>query len=607
MHFSISSIVLTVFLILGIGTKATAQSTDEQLAVQYYQEQDYEKAIPLLETLSKSEERSDLFGYYLKSLIATEKLTNAEKELKQRLKRYPSQYALNVELAHVYDLMQEDKKASKLKESIVEGLKPDEVIIQSTANGFLQKDELAYAIAVYEQGQRILDEPLAYALNLAPLYGQQEQKKKMLNAYLGALRTKLVDLEQVKAELVRHSDNAEDFAAIRDELVSRVQAEPQNELLVDLLSGLFISKREFYQAFVQLRAIDKRRNQGGSRLVGLAKICINNQAYDEAEEIYDYVIGLGKNAPYYAQARLGKLNLKYTLITELDSYSPQDLEELKTDYETFLLESLIPARNRAETMLRLAEIEAVYMAKPKNAIKRLSGLKNLRGLPKFLLAEAKIDLGNYYLLDNDIWEASLLYSQVEKDFKEGPIGQRAKFLNAKLSFYRGEFEWCKAQLDVLKGATSELIANDALQLSLLIEDNLALDTLETPLQLYARSDMFIYMNRIEDAKKTLDTIQQFFPNHSLDDEILFAQARIFKKERKYQDAVNALEKIYSQYAGDLLADDALLMAAELYELKLDNSAKAMELYEKILFEHKASVHVVKARKRFRLLRGDSVN
>ncbi len=221
--------------------------------------------------------------------------------------------------------------------------------------------------------------------------------------------------------------------------------------------------------------------------------------------------------------------------------------------------------------------------------------------------ECKLELADIYLITGEVWESTLLYSQVDKANKGEPIGEEAKFRNAKLSYYKGEFEWARGQLDVLKGGTSHLIANDALALSLLIQDNMGLDSNITGLLIYSRADMLVFQNKEDAALLVLDSILTQLPEHSLVDEVLLKKAEIMKRKGKFLEEASFLQMIIDKYSTDILADDALFLLADLYERRLDNKQKAMDLYQDLLIKFPGSSFVVEARKRFRTLRGDAVN
>jgi tetratricopeptide (TPR) repeat protein len=166
-------------------------------------------------------------------------------------------------------------------------------------------------------------------------------------------------------------------------------------------------------------------------------------------------------------------------------------------------------------------------------------------------------------------------------------------------------------LTVLKGSTEELIANDALQLALLIDDYLdAADSSNTGtnnnLRLFAKADLLIFQNKFDLANKTMDSIKFFTGLNTLADDILMLKANISLKKKEYLSADSIFKQIYTDYPDGILSDDALYKSAVLNEETLKNTDKAKSLYEKIILEYKGSVFGVDAANRFRKLRGDVV-
>jgi tetratricopeptide (TPR) repeat protein len=231
----------------------------------------------------------------------------------------------------------------------------------------------------------------------------------------------------------------------------------------------------------------------------------------------------------------------------------------------------------------------------------------LPGIDKEDLAKAKIQLADALLFTGEVWETTLLYSQAEKMFRTSDIGRTAKLKNAKLAYYTGQFDWAQAQLNVLKAATSDFISNDALYLAMLIGDNSYMDSTYSALGTFARADLLLYQNKLDSAKMALDSIEEFHPGHSLMDDILYKRAEIAEQENDYQKAVEFYARVHSEYPEDLLADDAIYHSAQLYENKLEDTSKAMELYQSLLLHHPGSLYTVEARKRYRSLRGDLLN
>jgi tetratricopeptide (TPR) repeat protein len=288
-----------------------------------------------------------------------------------------------------------------------------------------------------------------------------------------------------------------------------------------------------------------------------------------------------------------------------NKYSQTDLIELEKDYVS-LLNELGRSAFTSQSIRKLANLQAFYLLKPVEAGEQLSKLLELPGISPIVLAQAKLELGDIYILTGEVWEAVLLYGQVEKQFSNEPFGQEAKFKNAKLSFFQGDFVWSKAQLDVLKSSTSQLIANDALNLSLLISDNLQNETDTAALRKYSNAELLIFKNQPDKALTLLDSLNILYPGNSLADDILMAKSKIFLRNNENEKAVFQLQEIAEKHLSELWGDDALFMLADLYENKLAQPTKALELYQKIITDFPGSLYVIEARKRFRLLRGDKL-
>ncbi len=260
----------------------------------------------------------------------------------------------------------------------------------------------------------------------------------------------------------------------------------------------------------------------------------------------------------------------------------------------------------AQLMIEYATFEGFYLHNLPAAITILEELLQFGSVSPEIIATAKLSLADFYLMQGERWEASLLYSQVDKDFKEGVLGEKARYQNAKLSYYAGDFEWAQEQFKILKGATSKLISNDAIDMSVFILDNLGLDTTEVTLQIFASADLLIFQNKFDEALEKLDSIKILFPEHSLDDDVMYQKAQIFKKLRKIDEVIPLFEKIIETYKEEIKADNALFELAEIYETILSDSEKAKMLYEKLFIEYSGSSFAVEARKRFRILRGDEI-
>ncbi|MBL7836660.1 MAG: tetratricopeptide repeat protein, partial [Bacteroidetes bacterium] len=257
-------------------------------------------------------------------------------------------------------------------------------------------------------------------------------------------------------------------------------------------------------------------------------------------------------------------------------------------------------------MLDLAELYVYHLNQLDKGIELLNKTITIPGLSPKQLATCKLQLGDAMLIKGEIWEADLLYKQVEKAFTNDALGQEARYRYSRLCYYRGEFLWAQVQLDVLKGATTQLVSNNAMRLWLIIQDNIGLDTNDEALKQYAKADLLIFRNEFDAAIRILDSIPAQFPGHTLSDEILFAKALICEKRGEFKNAEQYYLTITKDYSYDILADNALFNLAKLYEYNLNDTAKAKRMYELLILNYTGSLFVSEARKHYRLLRGDAI-
>jgi tetratricopeptide (TPR) repeat protein len=309
---------------------------------------------------------------------------------------------------------------------------------------------------------------------------------------------------------------------------------------------------------------------------------------------------------FYTYARRNALFCKEKVVKTSFPVNITDIRALIKDYQGLFSEL---GRNvkTMEALRNTAQLYAFYLNERDTAITVLETAIMIAGSDNAFRDRCKLDLGDIYVLKNEPWEATLLYSQVEKSQKEDYLGQEAKLKNAKLYYYNGEFDLSKEVLDILKKATTREIANDAMQLSLLIQDNIGLDTSEVAMKEYAKVDLLLFQNRNSEAILVLDQIFEKYKSHSLADDILWLRANTNLKINQPLKALEDLELLRKNYNFDILADDALFLEAKIYEENFHQKDKAMELYREILQKFSGSIFGAEARKRFRNLRGDTIN
>jgi tetratricopeptide (TPR) repeat protein len=602
-------IVLLACIIFAPGIVKSQEKTDEQLALQYYSDKDYGKAIVFYEKLFDDNPNLLNYTYYLNCLLELEKFSGAEKVAKKQMKAFPSDPRYQVDLGYVYIRENENQKGRKQYEECLKDLPADQRHVQELAGAFLTRRETDYAVKTYQKGKELLGGSYTFGMELASLYQSTGNFGNMINEYLDLLLHDDTQVPYVQSQFQTFlGDDADNTRhdLFRTTLLKKNQQNPDLTIYSELLLWYSMQEKDFAQAFIQAKALDRRLNEGGQRLFNLARLSASNKDFDVAIEAYNYVIKKAKDPDLLLTSRVELLNTEFQKTTSTQGYKTETIRELGNKYRAALTEL---GRNvQTVPLVRdLAHIEAFYLDHSDSAIAMLDRVIAMKNIPLSVLCESKLELADILLFSGDPWEATLLYSQVEKSFKNEPLGHEAKFRNAKLSFYIGEFEWAKTQLDILKAATSKLIANDAMALSLLISDNTDPDSSTVALGIYARADLLLFRNQDAKAIQTLDSIAIRFPGHSLSDDVLFKKAEISVKDGDYLNAAIYWKKVADDFPDDVLADDALFRLAGLYETVLNDKAKAMELYQNLMEKYPASVFVTDARKRFRILRNDPVN
>jgi len=387
-------------------------------------------------------------------------------------------------------------------------------------------------------------------------------------------------------------------------LLKKVQTDADNIRYSEILLWLSIQKGELEEAYLQPVALSKRMNDNGYRVFNMGNICDGLGAYDIAIKCYNYIINKGKSNPYYINAKmlLPRMYLK-DLEKNMKTNELKYLEEIEKVYIN-TIEELGKNSSTGYLINDYAYFLAFYMHNTVKAQSVMDELVNMRGLNPFNLAEYKLLLGDILLINGEEWNASLIYMQVENDFKNDTIGYLAKYKNAKLLYYIGEFNWAKSILDILKASTSKLISNDAMKLSAFIEENTDDDSSQMALKYYSKADFYKFQNKYDSAKYYLDSIFVSYSWHNIIDDAIYSMADVCVKKRQYNEADSLYSVIIDNYGNSVLVDDAIFEKAKLNDYILNNKEKAKELYQKLLIDYSGSINVYEARRRFRQLRGD---
>lgn len=605
--FSAIFLFFTLFCQFHIGL---AQNSDEQMAVQYYNNREYEKAIDLFEKLYDKRPDSYFYTYLLFSYVEQKDFRSAERLVKKQQKKFPRLARYKVDMGYVYESNNQISKASKEYEDAIKSMPAERFYISDLANAFASRRQPEYAIQTYQQGRKLMRSPTEFTYEIAGTYERLGQVEPALEEYFKIIDNNLQDLISVQNRLQNLLLNDEDnsiYELIRVNTLKQTQKHPDKLSFSILLLWLSVQNLDFETALFQAKAIDRRYKENGDRVFDIAKVAAQNKQWDVAIDAYQYLLAKGKDNTLYVLSQLELLKVRFGKITS--SYPVQISNLKQIDKEYFKVINEIGFNPGIADIIRNhAHINAFYLNKDQLAMQMLDSLIAYPGISAHDKALSKIDLADIKLFNDEVWDAALLYAQVDKDFPNDTLGHTAKFKSAKLSFYIGEFEWAKAQLDILRSATTRLIANDAMELYFTIDDNLdEEDEINKALQMYARADLLIFKNQDEKALQTLDSIFMVGLYNSLFDEVLYKKAEIKVKQGLYNEADSLLNRMIAFYPSELYVDDAWFLRAEIQHFYLKNKSKAMEFYQELISNFPGSLLTQEARQRYRVLRGDALN
>ncbi|WP_313777813.1 tetratricopeptide repeat protein [Flagellimonas meishanensis] len=575
---------------------------EDFLAKQYFNDGDYEKAVVFYEKLvEKNPRRTD----YSEGLVACyqqlERYGDAEDFL---LKKIEDSYAFPtffIELGYNHTLQNQPEKAAVYYEKAIQKIDENPNFGYSIGYRFQKYALLDEAKRAYMRAMELKPD-LNYDFQLARIYGEQGDIEKMYQSYLNLIwegRTSRSNVLRNMDDFISEDAANENNVLLRKVLLKNAQKNP-DILWNELLSWLFVQQKQYGNAFAQEKAIFKRRDDGSlDRMENLGQLALEDRDFDNAVPVFEFIVD-------NAYEPRTKLNAQLHLIDiELLDVSDKKLDVIEKKFEALVSEYGTQS-NTLQLQIAYANFLAFKKETPDPAI---TMLKNSLDLPmgRMVNAYVKLALGDILVYSQKFNEALIHFTQVQKSLKNDVLGQEARFKVAQTSFYKGDFDWALTQLKVLRGSTSQLIANDAMQLSLTISDNSLEDSTQTALKKYARADLLAYQNKTKEAIEVLDDILQNHKGEKIEDEALLRQGQLLEGQKDYEAAEFNYKKIVEFYANDILADDAHFALGELYSNFLGDPEKAKDHYERIIMSYQDSYYFPKARKKFRQLRGDAIN
>lgn len=595
----INTIILAVLLVPVIAQDIQ----DVSIANEYYTQGEKEKALEAYQALAKNSLNIPLIhANYLNLLFVAGKYKQAEIYLEKIIRR-DNRFSYQLDLGVLFVKAGDLPKAQKYFASLFKNNVADVYKMKLAADRLSSFGLYDYATRALMQGREFTGNPSLFALELANLYRLQNLKQEMVGEYLNYVTQTPANTSYVKNILQVLLTKPEELKTLEDVLYQRVQQSPQSEIFADLLIWVNLQQKNFYGAFIQARAYDKRFKREQPKTLEIGQIALNNLDYENAIKAFSFVAKEYPNTENFFLAQLGMIKAREAKVKRSYPVNKDSVKYLIGEYNSF--RSQYKSQPSAyEAQISEAMLYAYYLNEKDSASNLLQNLIKRPGISPQTIAMAKINLGDIYLLKGEPWESTLLYSQVEKSQHEAPLGYEAKLRNAKLWYYRGDFKLAEEHLDILKQATSREIANDAMELSMRIKENIAFDSAGTALKELASIELLIYQNQLDEALDRLQHFQSAKSSPGIADDVYWLQANLLMKRGRFEESIAVLQKIIDEFGNDILADDASFLQADIYENQLRNKQKAQELYREFLTRYPGSVYASEARKRFRILRGD---
>lgn len=583
-----------------------SQDQQIQLANEYFQQGDLDKSKIMYKELAKDVNNIPLIASnYLSILKSIGDYSTAEKFTKSAIRHFPSNLQFHVSLMKLYQLQSQDGRVEEYEKILLDRYYSFSQL--SILAQYLVNEELYdVALVFFKEARSLVRDPSIYALEMASIYRIQNNKSEMIEEYLRYASQSVSRMRHVKNILQNILQEEEDVDELEGMLIRKVQDNPDQVIYGELLVWVELQRKNFYGAFIQARAIDKRNNDPGSRSMDVGQIAMDNRAWDDAVEIFGYVAKQYRGTANYSLARKYMMEAKEHKIKSTFPVNRDEIRLLGEEYQV-LYEELAPSQTSLELLRRKALLHAFYLNEIDSATSLLLRLINMPRVNRILIANAKLDLGDVYLLQGIYWEATLLYSQVEKSHKVHSLGYDAKLRNARLHYFMGNFALAKGHLDILKTNTAREISNDAISLGMLITDNTVLDTTDQVMQEFASIELQIFQNNKLVARDRLVKMLEKYKHHSISDEVYWLLSELELAFGNILSSIDYLDKILAAYSHDILADDAAFKKAEIYDYQLKDKEQAKAFYRDFLVDYPGSMFASQARKRFRQLRGDFIN
>ncbi|APG65999.1 hypothetical protein LPB136_11760 [Tenacibaculum todarodis] len=583
-----------ILFFLVISQVVLAQS-DYPLAENYYRNNEYEKALQIYQKLV---DKSPYNTTYIQRLVdcyqELNRFSSVDSLLTLKQKKNKKLTFYNVLLGYNYERQQQPEKAIKLYKKAIKSIDKNANYGTTIANLLKNYNQLDLAIEAYNATAKKRPKS-SYGFQIAQIYGEKGDFPKMFESYIDLvdkIPSRLKTVKRYTAQYITDDSESEINIAFKKALLRKSASNPK-AIWNSLLSWLFVQQKEYNKALIQEKALYARDADELASIVNLGEIAFFNNDFETAQKSFEFILDKTNYPDEKVNAHLYLLKIAIK----------QEVPKIEDKFETVFSE-FGKNENTLPIQVEYANYVTFVKNEPENAQEILEEAMSY-AKSKFQQARIKLKLGDVLVFTGKFNQALIYYTQIQSKLKSHPLAQQARFKVAQTSYFKGDFAWAKAQLKVLKGSATQLIANDAVALFLTISDNEPKDSIPSGLKQIAQSDLFSFQNKNAEALAVLEEVFVDFGGQPIEYEALFKKGKLLVKLKKYDEAILTFAEVVANDAEGIYNDDVYYEVAELFN-KLNKPEKAQEYYQKIIFEHPSSIYLVDARKKFRKLRGDDI-
>ncbi len=597
--------IRALFIVFFLFISFQGHTQSAELANSYFRKGEYEKAIELYKPLLENNPiRQDYFKALLTCYQQIDSFDLAQALIENQVQRFPEQVYLFVELGYNHQLQGQNELAQGFYDQTIEFVRQNPSFVFMIGRSFRQNHLLDEALSCYQIAKE-LNPKLNTEISEAQIYGEKGELEKMFSLYLDLVDKNVnyfSTVQRYAGNFITDDKSNSNNLLFKKLLLKRAQTDPKDSWNI-LLSWLFMQEHDYRKALVQQKSLFKRKPGSLARIEEIGILSYNNEDYTTSQDAFEYMLSKSEEAVLDNESQL----LAEIYLLKIENIAVKDKKDKFTIEQKYheLIAKYGKGQETLELHLSFADFLTFDYDQPEKAINNLESIL-ADAASEFEKGIIQMKIADILVFTDQFNQALILYTQIQYDLKNSQLAQEARFKVARTSYFKGDFSWAQNQLKVLKSSTSQLIANDALELSLKISNNMDKDSLNEGLKIYATSELLGFQKKFEQAIDSLSFVLQQYKGQKIEDDALFTQANYYIALESYDMAEKNLLDLLNFHPESLLIDDSIFKLGILYRDHLEDSVKAQEMFEKILFEYPSSIYLVDARKHYRKLRGDDI-